>query len=222
MSSLCSSVSVSAAIIEASLASLPLDPDSLAYVRDLVEASEDLSTEDILSDIRACLQSLQLDSEEVDAALERMRGACGSGARASERPEGDAVLRDAENDLDNDNESDEEEEEETADKGDEEERFVFRRRGFCSLCHCPNRLSVHHMVPRLILKRNRNHGKQKVNVSKHLVELCSSCHHELHRLWGHRQLSNDCDTVDKILAAEEMQSYLTWKRKKERTSGFFA
>lgn len=201
--------------------SVPIDNDSRMYLHELIDNSSTLTSDEIVSDVQSCLEGSPIDPSVLAAILTKVRRATSSEDTldtALTDEEIEALIReDAEKDDDGDDGG--------GDGGKnqemEEERFVFRRRGFCSLCHCPNRLSVHHMVPRLILKRNKNHGKTKINVSKHLVELCSPCHHELHRLWGHRQLSNDCDTVDKILAAEEMQSYLTWKRKKERSTADF-
>lgn len=198
---------------------VPIDNDSRAYLHELIDNSGSLSSDEIVSDVQSCLEGSPIDPSVLAAILTKVRRATSSEdmpAPALTDEEIEALIREDAEQEDDENDDDGEKK---ADK--EEERFVFRRRGYCSLCHCPNRLSVHHMVPRLILKRNKNHGKIKINVSKHLVELCSPCHGELHRLWGHRQLSNDCDTVDKILAAEEMQSYLTWKRKKERSTADF-
>eukprot|EP00005_Dracoamoeba_jomungandri_P008944 CAMPEP_0174263462 /NCGR_PEP_ID=MMETSP0439-20130205/18813_1 /TAXON_ID=0 /ORGANISM="Stereomyxa ramosa, Strain Chinc5" /LENGTH=203 /DNA_ID=CAMNT_0015348817 /DNA_START=43 /DNA_END=654 /DNA_ORIENTATION=+ len=91
------------------------------------------------------------------------------------------------------------------------------RDGLCKLCGTNNRITIHHLIPKLVLKRMRNKGKPKVEVSQYLVEVCRPCHNELHRLWGHGELAADYQTVDMILEAPEIQSYLTWKRKKEGT-----
>lgn len=77
---------------------------------------------------------------------------------------------------------------------------------------------VHHMIPKLILKRMRNSGKESVDVAKYLVEVCRPCHNEIHRIWPHSELAKDYQTVDMLLEAPAIQPYLTWKRKRERTA----
>eukprot|EP00164_Ancoracysta_twista_P000105 GFYU01000150.1.p1 GENE.GFYU01000150.1~~GFYU01000150.1.p1 ORF type:complete len:207 (-),score=68.86 GFYU01000150.1:67-687(-) len=92
---------------------------------------------------------------------------------------------------------------------------TMERDGTCKLCGTTNKITIHHLVPKLILKRMRNAGKPKIQVNKYLVEVCRKCHNELHRLWGHGELAAEYQTVDMILAAPEIQPYLQWKRKKE-------
>lgn len=77
---------------------------------------------------------------------------------------------------------------------------------------------VHHLIPKLILKRMRNSGKESVDVAKYLIEVCRPCHNEIHRIWPHTELAKDYQTVDMILEAPEIQPYLNWKRKRERTA----
>eukprot|EP01097_Dermamoeba_algensis_P001874 TRINITY_DN1726_c0_g1_i1.p1 TRINITY_DN1726_c0_g1~~TRINITY_DN1726_c0_g1_i1.p1 ORF type:complete len:187 (-),score=48.01 TRINITY_DN1726_c0_g1_i1:165-725(-) len=91
------------------------------------------------------------------------------------------------------------------------------REGCCQLCGATQRITIHHLIPKLILKRMRNKGKERVDVSKYLVEVCRPCHNELHRLWGHGELAKDYQTVEMILEAPEIQPFLAWKRKRERT-----
>eukprot|EP00004_Rigifila_ramosa_P021805 TRINITY_DN5864_c0_g1_i1.p1 TRINITY_DN5864_c0_g1~~TRINITY_DN5864_c0_g1_i1.p1 ORF type:complete len:181 (+),score=39.33 TRINITY_DN5864_c0_g1_i1:398-940(+) len=91
------------------------------------------------------------------------------------------------------------------------------RDGCCKLCGATQRITIHHLVPKLVLKRMRNAKKDRINVAAFLVEVCRPCHNELHRLWGHGELAANYQTVEMILAAPEIQGFLTWKRKRERT-----
>ncbi len=77
---------------------------------------------------------------------------------------------------------------------------------------------VHHLIPKLILKRMRNSGKESVDVAKYLVEVCRPCHDEIHRIWPHNELAKEYQTVDMLLDAPAIQPYLNWKRKRERTN----
>ena len=77
---------------------------------------------------------------------------------------------------------------------------------------------VHHLIPKLILKRMKNSGKESVNVANYLIEVCRPCHNEIHRIWPHTELAKDYQTVDMILDAPAIQPYLNWKRKRERTA----
>ncbi|CAF3893368.1 unnamed protein product [Rotaria sordida] len=94
----------------------------------------------------------------------------------------------------------------------------IERDGECKLCGCDQRITIHHLIPKLILKRMRNSGKESVDVSKYLIEVCRSCHNEIHRIWPHNELAKDYQTVDMILDAPAIQPYLNWKRKRERTA----
>jgi len=94
----------------------------------------------------------------------------------------------------------------------------IERDGSCQLCSATQRITIHHLIPKLVLKRLRNkgtHSAERVDVAKYLVEVCRPCHNELHRLWGHGELAKEYQTVDKILEAPEIQPYLKWKRKRE-------
>ncbi|CAF1591660.1 unnamed protein product [Rotaria magnacalcarata] len=92
------------------------------------------------------------------------------------------------------------------------------RDGECKLCGSNQRITIHHLIPKLILKRMRNSGKESVDVSKYLIEVCRPCHNEIHRIWPHNELAKEYQTVDMILDAPAIQPYLNWKRKRERTA----
>jgi hypothetical protein len=91
------------------------------------------------------------------------------------------------------------------------------RDGSCQLCGAVQRITIHHLIPKLVLKRMRNHKKGKVDVSKYLVEVCRPCHNVLHKEFGHGELAKEYQTVDMLLQCEQIQPYLLWKRKRERT-----
>ncbi|CAF1486080.1 unnamed protein product [Rotaria sordida] len=63
---------------------------------------------------------------------------------------------------------------------------------------------VHHIIPKLILKRMKNSDKEFVDVSKYLIEVYRPCHNEL---------AKDYRTVDMILDAPAIQLYFNWKRR---------
>ncbi|CAF5144723.1 unnamed protein product, partial [Rotaria sp. Silwood1] len=94
----------------------------------------------------------------------------------------------------------------------------IERDGECKLCGCTQRITIHHLIPKLILKRMKNSGKESVDVSKYLIEVCRPCHNEIHRIWPHSELAKDYQTVDMILDAPDIQPYLNWKRTRERTA----
>ncbi|CAF0852437.1 unnamed protein product [Adineta ricciae] len=118
--------------------------------------------------------------------------------------------RDKKNKQDTDETNDEEDDIDLAEKTE--------RDGECKLCGCTQRITIHHMIPKLILKRMRNSGKESVDVAKYLVEVCRPCHNEIHRIWPHSELAREYQTVDMLLEAPAIQPYLNWKRKRERTA----
>ncbi|CAF2470293.1 unnamed protein product [Rotaria sp. Silwood2] len=79
---------------------------------------------------------------------------------------------------------------------------VIERLARTYVCRCSAsvyvRSIVHHIIPKLILKRTKNSNKQSVDVSKYLMEVYRLRHYELVK---------DYQTVDMILDVSAVQPY---------------
>ncbi|KAJ4460062.1 hypothetical protein PAPYR_3780 [Paratrimastix pyriformis] len=93
---------------------------------------------------------------------------------------------------------------------DDEERAQFTAdEGTCELCGSRARLTFHHTIPKLIIKRLKRRGHKPTVVG---VNICRLCHSTLHRTWKHGVLAKNYVTIDDLKQAPELQEYLEWKR----------
>ena len=77
----------------------------------------------------------------------------------------------------------------------------------CELCEREmKRLSVHHLVPRQITKR------QKVETSP-TIDICSACHRQIHALFDNKYLAKELNTLEKLRKEPQMQKFLAWVKK---------
>lgn len=94
--------------------------------------------------------------------------------------------------------------------------------GSCRLCGANQKITIHHTIPKLVLKRMKHgkflwQGQKRVDVSQFLIAVCRPCHDQIHKLWPHSTLARDLMTVDLLESAPEIQPYLAYKRKREGT-----
>lgn len=74
----------------------------------------------------------------------------------------------------------------------------------CPICgheYGKTEMTRHHLVPKS--------RKGRVTVS-----ICRSCHRQVHALYTEKELEQRFDTLDKLVAAEEMQRWIRWIRKR--------
>lgn len=77
----------------------------------------------------------------------------------------------------------------------------------CPLCrhgYARRELTKHHLVP-------------KSRGGKETVLLCRPCHRQLHAIYTEKELERRFPTVDALLAAEELQPYFAWVRRRKPT-----
>ena len=83
----------------------------------------------------------------------------------------------------------------------------------CELCGRNAPTTRHHLVPRSRKKHEReNYGT--------LADLCRDCHRKIHATWDNRTVARQYGTIDLLRAAPELQSYLTWIRKRPASAYF--
>lgn len=80
-------------------------------------------------------------------------------------------------------------------------------KNICPIClHEYNRseMNKHHLVP-------------KSRKGKVTVLLCKLCHQQLHALFTEKELEQNCATIPDLLAAESLQPWIQWIRRRKPT-----
>lgn len=91
---------------------------------------------------------------------------------------------------------------------DEKDPEADRR---CELCGTTReKTNLHHLIPKLVLKRRRNSGKKDHPTI--LARLCHACHHTLHDKFNHATLAKGFASIEAIEQQPEMSEYLTKRR----------
>ena len=81
----------------------------------------------------------------------------------------------------------------------------------CELCQCEiDNLTVHHLIPK---SRIRNKYKEIKEDPSNLLQICRSCHDQIHSLWDESTLRDLYNTKEKLLASPEMQKFIVWRQK---------
>jgi hypothetical protein len=65
-------------------------------------------------------------------------------------------------------------------------------------------LTKHHLVP-------------KCRKGRETVLVCRPCHAQIHATFGERELERRFGTVDELLAAEALQPWVAWSRRRKPT-----
>lgn len=78
----------------------------------------------------------------------------------------------------------------------------------CPICrheYAPSELTKHHLVP-------------KSRKGKITVPLCRPCHQQIHALYTEKELEEHFGTLETLLAAELLQPWIRWIRKRKPTA----
>lgn len=80
----------------------------------------------------------------------------------------------------------------------------------CALCGRSAATTRHHLVPRALHRRlKRRNGVQGRDLCA-TIPLCRPCHATLHQTFDERDLAENYDTLEKILADERMARWRKW------------
>lgn len=80
----------------------------------------------------------------------------------------------------------------------------------CELCGVECECTRHHLIPKL---KAKNKYKSIKNDDSNILMICRQCHDQLHSLWDESTLRDLYNTKEKILASEEMQKFISWRKK---------
>lgn len=71
-------------------------------------------------------------------------------------------------------------------------------------------LTYHHLIPRFVHDKAVRRGWHRREDLQRVAWLCRACHSFVHRLAGHEELAREYDTVERLLAREEVRSFAAW------------
>ena len=85
---------------------------------------------------------------------------------------------------------------------------IANGQALCPICehaYLAKELTRHHLVPK----------SRKGRVT---VPVCSDCHRQIHALYTEKELERQYGTLERLLAAEEIQPWIPWIRKRKPTA----
>ncbi|KAL2015821.1 hypothetical protein VTK56DRAFT_4737 [Thermocarpiscus australiensis] len=71
-------------------------------------------------------------------------------------------------------------------------------------------LTYHHLIPRMVHDKAVKRGWHRADALQNVAWLCGACHRFVHRFAGHEVLAREYFTVERLLAAEEVQRFVEW------------
>lgn len=89
----------------------------------------------------------------------------------------------------------------------------MKKLGKCELCgRSPIKTYRHHLVPQSRKKHSDEYGE--------IGHLCRDCHRKIHATWDNKTIAKEYQTIVKLAAAPELQTFIKWVRKQAPTSYF--
>ena len=84
----------------------------------------------------------------------------------------------------------------------------------CAICgRAGLPLTKHHLIPRTTHKRKRIAKRYTAEQLVETTPLCRSCHSQVHATFTEMELAEEYNTLDKLLAHEEIARYAAWAAK---------
>ena len=87
----------------------------------------------------------------------------------------------------------------------------------CEMCKRDLPTTSHHLIPQQV--HSKNWCKKmftKDDMKNRRADLCRDCHPYLHKKFTHAELGKLYNTVEKILAHEEVAKHLVWLKKQRK------
>jgi len=86
----------------------------------------------------------------------------------------------------------------------------------CELCErAVGRVTKHHLIPRTRHKNKRNKKNfDREEIHTRVLWLCSPCHKTVHAILTEKELENEYNTRDLLLAHAEIAKFVAWIRGK--------
>ena len=72
----------------------------------------------------------------------------------------------------------------------------------------------HHLIPKVVAKRNKYADMPQLEKGEETINVCCSCGNQIHQLFTEKELADNYNTLEKILANEQIQNWVKWISKK--------
>lgn len=87
----------------------------------------------------------------------------------------------------------------------------------CEMCERELPTTSHHLIPKQIHSKGwckKMFTKDEMNNRR--ADLCRDCHPYLHRTFTHTELGKQYNTIDLILANEDVVKFIKWVKKQDK------
>lgn len=87
--------------------------------------------------------------------------------------------------------------------------------GTCELCKRSDvETTRHHLIPRTT-HNNKKTKRETTHHERHtVVPFCRPCHNQIHKIFTEKELERTYNTVDKLLAHEDVSKFVEWVAKR--------
>ncbi|MEQ8767902.1 MAG: hypothetical protein RL885_28620 [Planctomycetota bacterium] len=84
--------------------------------------------------------------------------------------------------------------------------------GHCRLCGRRRPLTFHHLIPRSLHSNKWFKKRYAREELQRGIDICRDCHSAIHRFASEKELGRDWNTVEALLAHEEIGKFVRWLR----------
>jgi len=85
----------------------------------------------------------------------------------------------------------------------------------CELCGSGHALTFHHLIPRTLHNNKWFRKNYSLVVMRESgLTLCRKCHSFIHTQFSEKELGRELNSLDKLLAEESVQRYVSWAKKR--------
>lgn len=95
---------------------------------------------------------------------------------------------------------------------------TYRNNGNCELCHRKVALTLHHLIPRKLHRRNffkKNYTRQQLQCG---IKICRVCHSGIHRLYDEMTLGKKLNTLELLKADVAVSRHVAWVAKQKHAT----
>jgi len=88
----------------------------------------------------------------------------------------------------------------------------------CALCGRALPLTFHHLIPRMMHRRPYFQRRFSAEQLDSGIDVCRPCHDAVHRFFDEQTLGRELNTLQALLAREEIQRHVRWAARQRRVA----
>ncbi|MEW9797699.1 hypothetical protein [Alteromonas sp. CYL-A6] len=90
---------------------------------------------------------------------------------------------------------------------------MVQRVDICPCCRRKARLTFHHLIPKQMHRRRFFRKTLTRDERNEGIAICRQCHDGIHRFYSPMELAKSLNTLEKLLADEQLAGYFHWVSK---------